>query len=165
MNWITGIQRAINYIEDHVEDDIDIAAAAREATSSPFHFQRMFSMLTGITLGDYIRMRRLSLAAAGSCEPSHDLSRVQCPVWAVNGAKDLQVLPEENLKAIETLAKGSPQVVTHIYPGLNHLFMEAPTGHPSEYGLLQGNFSQEVLQDMAEWIRKTVGICRSRRKS
>lgn len=41
--------------------------------------------------------------------------------------------------------------------GLNHLFMEAPTGHPSEYGLLQGNFSQEVLQDMAEWIRKTVG--------
>lgn len=90
-------------------------------------------------------------------DPSHDLSRVQCPVWAVNGAKDLQVLPEENLKAIETLAKGSPQVVTHIYPGLNHLFMEAPTGHPSEYGLLQGNFSQEVLQDMAEWIRKTVG--------
>lgn len=63
MNWITGIQRAINYIEDHVEDDIDIAAAAREAASSPFHFQRMFSMLTGITLGDYIRMRRLSLAA------------------------------------------------------------------------------------------------------
>ena len=90
-------------------------------------------------------------------DPSHDLSRVQCPVWAVNGAKDLQVLPEENLKAIETLAKGSPQVVTHIYPGLNHLFMEAPTGHPSEYGLLKGNFSQEVLQDMAEWIRKTVG--------
>lgn len=90
-------------------------------------------------------------------DPSHDLSRVQCPVWAVNGAKDLQVLPEENLKAIKTLAKGSPQVVTHIYPGLNHLFMEAPTGHPSEYGLLKGNFSQEVLQDMAEWIRKTVG--------
>lgn len=66
-------------------------------------------------------------------------------------------LKNGKLKAIETLAKGSPQVVTHIYPGLNHLFMEAPTGHPSEYGLLKGNFSQEVLQDMAEWIRKTVG--------
>lgn len=99
----------------------------------------------------------LEIASIIQYDPSHDLSRVQCPVWAVNGAKDLQVLPEENLKAIETLAKGSPQVVTHIYPGLNHLFMEAPTGHPSEYGLLQGNFSQEVLQDMAEWIRKTVG--------
>lgn len=97
------------------------------------------------------------IASITQYDPSHDLSRVQCPVWAVNGAKDLQVLPEENLKAIETLAKGSPQVVTHIYPGLNHLFMEAPTGHPSEYGLLKGNFSQEVLQDMAEWIRKTVG--------
>ena len=97
------------------------------------------------------------IASIVQYDPSHDLSRVQCPVWAVNGAKDLQVLPEENLKAIETLAKGSPQVVTHIYPGLNHLFTEAPTGHPSEYGLLKGNFSQEVLQDMAEWIRKTVG--------
>lgn len=97
------------------------------------------------------------IASITQYDPSHDLSRVQCPVWAVNGAKDLQVLPEENLKAIKTLAKGSPQVVTHIYPGLNHLFMEAPTGHPSEYGLLKGNFSQEVLQDMAEWIRKTVG--------
>ena len=40
----------------------------------------------------------------------------------------------------------SPQVVTHIYPGLNHLFTEAPSGHPSEYGLLKGNFSQEVLE-------------------
>ena len=97
------------------------------------------------------------IASITQYDPSHDLSRVQCPIWAANGAKDLQVLPEENLKAIETLAKGSPQVVTHIYPGLNHLFMEAPTGHPSEYGLLKGNFSQEVLQDMAEWIRKTVG--------
>lgn len=118
-------------------------------------------------LTDSIRRRKARLltgqaispeiASITQYDPSHDLSRVQCPVWAVNGAKDLQVLPEENLKAIETLAKGSPQVVTHIYPGLNHLFMEAPTGHPSEYGLLQGNFSQEVLQDMAEWIRKTVG--------
>lgn len=97
------------------------------------------------------------IASIVQYDPSHDLSRVQCPVWAANGAKDLQVLPEENMEAIETLAKGSPQVVTHIYHGLNHLFMEAPTGHPSEYGLLKGNFSQEVLQDMAEWIKKTVG--------
>ena len=63
MDWITGIQRALDYIEAHLTDDIDYEAAAREAASSSFHFQRMFSMLVGYTLGDYIRMRRLSLAA------------------------------------------------------------------------------------------------------
>ena len=63
MDWITGIQRAIDYTEAHLTDEIDYAIAAREAASSVFHFQRMFSMLVGYTLGDYIRMRRLSLAA------------------------------------------------------------------------------------------------------
>lgn len=112
--------------------------------------QRNARLLTGQAISPEI-------ASIVQYDPSHDLKRVQCPVWAANGAKDLQVLPEENMEAIETLAKGSPQVVTHIYPGLNHLFMEAPTGHPSEYGFLKGNFSQEVLRDMAEWIKKTVG--------
>jgi AraC family transcriptional regulator len=63
MDWICGIQRAIDYTEAHLTDEIDYEHAAREAASSAFHFQRMFSMLLGFTLGDYIRMRRLSLAA------------------------------------------------------------------------------------------------------
>jgi AraC family transcriptional regulator len=63
MDWITGIQRAIDYTEAHLTDEIDYEAAAREAAASSFHFQRMFSMLVGYTLGEYIRMRRLSLAA------------------------------------------------------------------------------------------------------
>lgn len=63
MDQITAIQRAIDYTEAHLTDEIDYEAAAREAASSVFHFQRLFSMLCGYTLGDYIRMRRLSLAA------------------------------------------------------------------------------------------------------
>ena len=63
MDWITGIQRALDYTEAHLADTVDYEAAAREAASSAFHFQRMFTMLCGFTLGDYIRMRRLSLAA------------------------------------------------------------------------------------------------------
>ena len=63
MDQITAIQRAIDYTEAHLTDEIDYEAAAREAASSGFHFQRLFSMLCGYTLGDYIRMRRLSLAA------------------------------------------------------------------------------------------------------
>ena len=64
MEWIYGIQRAIDYIESHLTDEIDFESAAREAYSSSFHFQRVFSILCGITLGDYIRMRRLSSAAS-----------------------------------------------------------------------------------------------------
>lgn len=63
MNWITGIQNAIDYTEKHLTDNVDFEIAASKACSSVFHFQRMFSMLVGYTLGDYIRMRRLSLAA------------------------------------------------------------------------------------------------------
>ena len=63
MDWMAGLQRAIDYVEAHLTDDIDYAAAAKEAVSSSFHFQRVFSIICGYTLGDYIRMRRLSLAA------------------------------------------------------------------------------------------------------
>jgi AraC family transcriptional regulator len=63
MDWITGIQRALDYTEEHLTEEIDYEEAARRACSSPFHFQRMFTLLCGFSLGDYIRMRRLSLAA------------------------------------------------------------------------------------------------------
>ena len=63
MNWITGIQRVLDYVETHLTEEIDYEEAAKQACSSAFHFQRMFSLVCGFTLGDYIRMRRLSLAA------------------------------------------------------------------------------------------------------
>ena len=63
MEWIKCIQRAINYTEAHLTEEIDYDAVAKEACSSSFHFQRVFSIMCGFTLGDYIRMRRLSLAA------------------------------------------------------------------------------------------------------
>ncbi len=64
MDWIDGMQRALDYIEAHLAEDIDYSAVAREAASSPYHFQRVFSILCGYTLGEYIRMRRLTLAGA-----------------------------------------------------------------------------------------------------
>ena len=62
MNWIQGIQRAIDYVETNITEDIDFEEVAKQAYSSSFHFQRVFSILCGFPLGDYIRMRRLSLA-------------------------------------------------------------------------------------------------------
>ena len=62
MDWITGIQNAINYIEEHLTEELDYEQIAKESFSSPFHFQRVFSILCGYTLGEYIRNRRLTLA-------------------------------------------------------------------------------------------------------
>lgn len=63
MDWITRIQRALDYTEAHLTEKIDYEEVAKQAYSSSFHFQRVFSMLCGFSLGDYIRMRRLTLAA------------------------------------------------------------------------------------------------------
>ncbi len=62
MNWIQGIQKAIDYVEENITDEIDYEEAAKCAYASSFHFQRVFGILCGFSLGDYIRMRRLSLA-------------------------------------------------------------------------------------------------------
>lgn len=62
MNWIQGIQKAIDYVEANITEEIDFEEVANRAYSSPFHFQRVFGILCGLSLGDYIRMRRLSLA-------------------------------------------------------------------------------------------------------
>ena len=62
MDWIQGIQRAIDYLEMNMTEEIDFEEVAKQAYSSSFHFQRIFHILCGFSMGDYIRMRRLSLA-------------------------------------------------------------------------------------------------------
>ena len=62
MDWIIGIQHAIDYIEDNLTETIDYEEVAKQCYSSSYHFQRVFSILCGFTLGEYIRNRRLTLA-------------------------------------------------------------------------------------------------------
>jgi len=61
MDW-RNIQEAIDYIENNILNDIGHNEIAKQMYSSGFHFHRSFSMLTGITIGEYIRNRKLSLA-------------------------------------------------------------------------------------------------------
>ncbi|MFC7685992.1 GyrI-like domain-containing protein [Ureibacillus sp. GCM10028918] len=64
MSWVDSIQKAIDYIEMHLLDsDLSVEQIAKASHSSAFHFQRTFSILTDSTIGDYIRRRRLTLAA------------------------------------------------------------------------------------------------------
>ena len=63
MDSIQGLNKALSYIEEHLEDDIDYAKIAKLTYCSEYHFKRMFSFLAGISLSEYIRRRRLTLAA------------------------------------------------------------------------------------------------------
>lgn len=63
MDSIKKMNEALSYIEDNLTNDIDYKEVARLAYCSEYHFQRMFSFLAGITLSQYIRHRRLTLAA------------------------------------------------------------------------------------------------------
>ena len=64
MDWTTGLQNAIDYIEDHILEKIDYDTVAAQSFSSSYHFQRVFGILCGFSVGEYIRNRRLALAGA-----------------------------------------------------------------------------------------------------
>ncbi|MBL4933270.1 AraC family transcriptional regulator [Clostridium paridis] len=63
MDSLGRMNEALNYIEENLDGDIDLKIVAKIAYCSEYHFQRMFSFLAGITLSEYIRRRRLTLAA------------------------------------------------------------------------------------------------------
>ena len=61
--WIEGFQASIDYIEDNLTQALDIGAIAARAALSPFYYQRIFGALCGMTVGEYVRGRRMTLAA------------------------------------------------------------------------------------------------------
>lgn len=65
--WNEGITNAIAYIEENLTEDIDINKIADKAHVSTFYFQKIFNILCGFTVGEYIRNRRLTLAAQEIC--------------------------------------------------------------------------------------------------
>lgn len=62
MNWVKIIEDAIEYIEGNITEDLTVSRIAGEVNTSAFYFQKGFSMLCGYTVGEYVRMRRLSIA-------------------------------------------------------------------------------------------------------
>jgi pimeloyl-ACP methyl ester carboxylesterase len=87
-------------------------------------------------------------------DPRPTLQRVHCPVLALNGEKDLQVAPKENLSEIEKALRtgGNQDVKTIAFPGLNHLFQPCTTGSPSEYAKIEMTIAPEVLKAIGDWI-------------
>ena len=89
-------------------------------------------------------------------DPAPALAKVSCPVLALNGEKDLQVPPKQNLpvirKALESGGNKHFEIVE--FPGLNHLFQTATTGSPAEYVQISETIAPVVLEKIASWIVK-----------
>jgi pimeloyl-ACP methyl ester carboxylesterase len=87
--------------------------------------------------------------------PAGDLSKVKCPVLAVNGEKDTQVNAAENLAAIKAILTKSSNKDFEVkaLPGLNHLLQTANTGQLSEYAEIQETMSPAAMNIISEWIK------------
>jgi pimeloyl-ACP methyl ester carboxylesterase len=87
-------------------------------------------------------------------DPRPTLAKVRCPVLALNGEKDLQVPPKENLGEIEKALKqgGNASVTIKQLPGLNHLFQTCKTGAVSEYAMIEETLAPSALKAISDWV-------------
>lgn len=86
-------------------------------------------------------------------DPTENIRKMRCPVFALNGDRDCQVISTLCLPALKQLLPPSKKHLIKEYPSLNHLFQHCKTGLPEEYGQIEETISPEVLQDIAAWIK------------
>ncbi|MCM1078550.1 MAG: alpha/beta hydrolase [Bacteroidales bacterium] len=87
-----------------------------------------------------------------SYNPAEDIRSISCPVLAINGDLDTQVLSKINLPEIKRLLPEGKHNIVKEYHGLNHPFQHATTGAVTEYAKLEETISEEVMKDIADWI-------------
>lgn len=86
--------------------------------------------------------------------PKTDLEKVTCHLLALNGSKDLQVPPKENLGAMKQfIPKSDKSQVFKKLPNLNHLFQECQTGNISEYEMIEQTIQPDVLKILGDWLK------------
>jgi fermentation-respiration switch protein FrsA (DUF1100 family) len=109
--------------------------------------EQMIDMQLKVLLGEWFRYFL-------KYDPYPTLIKVKCPVLAINGEKDLQVPPKQNLSAIERALKegGNKNYKIVEMPELNHLFQKSETGLPTEYGNIEETFSPDAMKVISDWI-------------
>lgn len=90
--------------------------------------------------------------------PADYFHLIKCPVLALNGEKDCQVIAEKNITAIvgDLKEAGNKDVTGKVLPELNHLFQHSDTGLPNEYVVIEETMSPEVLETISQWINGIV---------
>ncbi len=104
----------------------------------------LIKQLTSPWMIDFIRL-----------DPVVYLSKVNCPVLAINGSRDMQVPSKENLAQLEDVLKNSKSRIKEL-PNLNHLFQECDSGAIGEYATIEQTLSPIALKEILNWIKKQV---------
>ena len=151
------IFKLIKQSSDHEKLKSDIQLILEESLKNTAESE----LPNGMKKSEYISLQIAQLTSPWTIffiksNPSENLAKVTCPVLALNGEKDLQVAPTENIEDIQKAIKAgsNSELTTKIYPDLNHLFQHATTGSPSEYAAIEETFSEEVMKDVLEWIKE-----------
>ncbi|MBQ7640125.1 MAG: alpha/beta hydrolase [Bacteroidales bacterium] len=139
---------------------VSLAGMAERGDSTLVHQSRLQLQLTGVPKAAIGLMVKSTLKKTKkvkpwgpyflNLDPSTAIAAIQCPVLALNGGKDTQVIPEYNLELIRQLL---PAADTRLYPDLNHLFQHCDTGLPTQYATIEETFAPEVLADIIAWIQ------------
>jgi pimeloyl-ACP methyl ester carboxylesterase len=161
------------------EDVAEIAKAQREllglvnSGAPDDEIRKVLRRLVAAQAGDGLSEQAMDEAVAGelpqltspwfryflSYDPRPTLREVDVPILALNGEKDLQVDPTQNLPEIrEALeAGGNTDIVIEEMPGLNHLFQNAETGAVAEYYSIEETMNPALLEKVASWILERFG--------
>jgi uncharacterized protein len=141
-NIEVGRQKARDYL---LERYASLAEEERQSAGSAEAFANQHSAIVALPWFRYFI----------KFDPREVLEKIHCPVLALTGEKDLQVVPEQNLPEIERALKrgNNSNVTAKTMPGLNHLFQQAVTGLVSEYGEIEETFSPAALDEITNWLK------------
>lgn len=116
MDWLERLNSAINYIEEHIESEIDMKKVAGIAGCSSYHFQRMFAYMANVPLSEYIRRRRMSLAAAELLDENNKIIDValkygyDSPTAFTRAFKNIHGVAPSKVRDQETVMKAYPPI-------------------------------------------------------
>jgi len=132
-------QEKINELATTLYNKLEPEAAKKVAPSDVFFAMNMNALHRNPWMTYFLGYR-----------PSRYLTQIKCPILALNGSKDIQVVPE-NLSAIKFHAERA-EVTTKEFPELNHLMQRCVTGQVKEYVLISETINPEVLDIIVSWM-------------
>lgn len=137
------LKTAASMMPDYVARPMMIAAVSKEvgdAAAMPQVQQQISQQIDAMLSPWYREFLRF--------DPAADIKAIKIPWLALNGEKDMQVLPA-NLSTIKQLC---PAATVIELPGHNHLFQQAPTGLMNEYATIPESISNETLKVITDWL-------------
>ncbi len=163
LNQAASINRELFGIISQIQDTDELTKALTESLKKNMQLIPQSQKPQGISDDDFVALQVRQMVSPWmrffiAHDPVPVLRKVKCPVLALNGEKDLQVPPAENLSAIEKALKegGNNKVTVMELRGLNHLFQECETGSPTEYSEIEQTFSSLALEEISKWIKNIV---------